>query len=99
MLALMSVVSLEEAVQQANTLRRATTTAVFTRDIARGFRAIEGLRAGRVYVNPTPPSRGAPLSLTGFSPPSSVRRRVGPQNLFDFQAWKEAVIDSVGQRP
>ena len=99
MLALMSVTGLEEAVQQANTLRRATTTAVFTRDIARGFRAIEGLRAGRVYVNPTPPSRGAPLSLTGFSPPSCIRRRVGPPNLFDFEAWKEAVIDSVGQRP
>ena len=52
-----------------------------------------------MFVNPTPPNRGAPLSLTGFSPPSCVRRRVGPQNLFDFAAWKEAVIDSVGQRP
>jgi len=72
---------------------------VFTRDIARAFRAIEGLRAGCVHVNPTPPNRGAPLSLTGFSPPSSLRRRVGPQSLFDFEAWKEAVIDSVGQRP
>jgi len=99
MLALMSVAGLEEAVQQANALRGAATTAVFTRDIARGFRAIEGLRAGRVYVNPTPPSRGEPLTLTGFSPPSCIRRHAGPQSLFDFEAWKEAVIDSLGQHP
>jgi acyl-CoA reductase-like NAD-dependent aldehyde dehydrogenase len=99
MLALMSVAGLEEAIQQANTLRRDATTAVYTRDIGRGLRAMEGLRAGRVYVNPTPPGRGVPLPLTGFSPPSCIRRHAGAENLLHFEAWKVAVIDSLGQRP
>ncbi len=99
LLAVLSVSGLEDAVEQANALRRAATVAVYTRDIARGFRAIEGLRAGRVHVNPTRPAPGVPLSLTGFSPPSRIRRHGEPQRFFEFEAWKEAVIDSVAQRP
>lgn len=99
MMAMIPVANLEEAVQQANALRRAATAAVYSRDIARGFRAIEGLRAGRVHVNPMPLGRGVPAPLTGFSPPSSVRRRGGSHHLVDFEGWKEAVIDSVGERP
>lgn len=98
-LAVMSVAGLEETVEQVNTFCHDVTIAVYTRDIARGFRAIEGLRAGRVYVNPTPPNRGAPLPLTGFSPLGRIRRHAGPESPFDFGAWKEVVIDFVGQRP
>jgi alpha-ketoglutaric semialdehyde dehydrogenase len=99
LLTVMSMAGLDDAIEQANTLRRAATVAVYTRDLARGLRAIEGLQAGRVCVNPTRPSPGAPLSLAGFTPSSRMRRHAGPQSLVDFGAWKEAVIESVGPRP
>jgi alpha-ketoglutaric semialdehyde dehydrogenase len=99
LLALLPVVNADDAVEQANAFRRAATVVVYTRDLARGFRVIEGMRAGRVFVNPTPPSPGAPLALAGFSPPARLRRLAGPQSLSDFEAWKEAVVDSAGPRP
>jgi aldehyde dehydrogenase (NAD+) len=98
-LALLSVAGLDETIEQVNVFRHDVTTTVYTRDIARAVRAIDSVRAGRVYVNPIPPNRGAPLPLTGFSPLSRIHRQAGSQNLVDFGAWKEVGIDSVGQRP
>ena len=98
-LALMSVAGLEEAVEQVNAFRHDSAIAVYVRDIARGFRAIEGLRGGRVYVNPAPANRGARSPLASFGPPSHIRCHAGLRNLFEFGAWKEAVIDIFGQRP
>ena len=97
MLALIPVASQEEAVQQANALRRDATAAVYSRDMARGFRAVATLRARRVYVNPMSLGRGVPTPLAGFRPPGSVRRRGGSDNLVDFEEWREAVIDSIGE--
>jgi len=99
LVALMPVATLEDAIEQANAFRRSATVAVYTRDMARGFRAIEGMRSGRVYVNPTPTNPGEPSSLSRFCSPGRVRHLAGPQRLLEFEAWKEAVIDSVVPRP
>ncbi len=99
LLACMPVANAEDAIEQANAVRRAAAVMVYTRDLARGFRAIEGLRAGRVFMNPVFPGSGAGSSLTGFCAPARLRHLVGPQRFPDFEAWKEAVVDSVGQRP
>jgi aldehyde dehydrogenase (NAD+) len=99
LVALLPVASLEDALEQANTFRRAATVVVYTRDLASGFRVIDGMRAGRVFVNPPPPSSGTALSLAGFCPPAGLRRLAGLKSLSDYEAWKEAVVDSVGQRP
>ena len=96
---LLPVTSLEDAVEQANGVRRSAAVAVYTRDLARGFRVIEGLRAARAYVNPAPSSPAAAPSLSGFNPPDRARRLAGPQSALDFEVWKEVTIDSVAQRP
>ena len=99
LLTVMSVAGLDDAVEQANALRRTATVVVYARDLARGLRAIEGLRVGCVCVNPTRPSLGAPLSLAGFAATGRLRRHAGPQSLVDFGVRKEAIIESSGARP
>lgn len=99
LLALIPVASLEDGLEHANAFRQAATVVVCTRELARGFRVIEGLRAGRVFVNPPPPTSGTALPLAGFCPPARLRLRAAPQRCVDFEAWKEAVVDSAGPRP
>jgi len=97
-LVILPVAGVEEAVEQANAVRHDVTTMVYTRDLARAFRVVEGLRAARVFVNPTPVQPGSPLPLTGLSQLSRIRRTVVLAILDQFWTWKEATMGSVGKR-
>ncbi len=97
-LALLSVTSLDEAVEYANDGRHHVTTAVYSRDLARAFRVIESLRAGCAHVNPTPTGGDARLSLTGYGQLKRLHREAVGRSIDSFAAWKEVIIDSVGGR-
>jgi aldehyde dehydrogenase (NAD+) len=97
-LAVMSVGSTDEAVQQANAARRAATVAVFTRDLTRALRVAEGLRAGRVQVNPSLAADDAPSSLAGYGRLPRFRLDTGGWTLDRFSAWKEVTIEAIGGR-
>jgi aldehyde dehydrogenase (NAD+) len=97
-LVVLPVASLEEAVEQANIPRRDVTATVFTRDLARGLRVAEGLRAERVFVNPASPKPGTPPPWTGFGRFSRIRGGVVSTYLDALSTWKEATIDAQGKR-
>jgi aldehyde dehydrogenase (NAD+) len=92
------VASLDEAIDQAAIPRRDGTALVFTRDLARGLRAAEGLRAGRILVNPAPPDPGTPFPWTGFSRLGRIRGRGVSSEFEALSTWKEAVVDLLGKR-
>jgi aldehyde dehydrogenase (NAD+) len=92
------IASLEEAVEQASIPRRDATAIIFTRDLARGLRAAEGLRAARILVNPALPKPGTPPTWTGFSRLSWPPRGAVSTHLDTLSIWKEAAIDLQGKR-
>ena len=96
--ALVPVTGLDEAVEQANSVRRGLTAAVYTRDISRAFRAVEGLRAASVYVNAAAGGPGTRPSLVGFGQLGRIRREAAAQNLDGFAVWKTATLDPFGKR-
>jgi acyl-CoA reductase-like NAD-dependent aldehyde dehydrogenase len=95
---LVPVTGLDEAVELANSVRRGLTAAVYTRDISRAFRAVEGLRAASVYVNPAAGGPGTRPSLAGFGQLGRIRREAAAQNLDGFAVWKTATLDPFGKR-
>jgi acyl-CoA reductase-like NAD-dependent aldehyde dehydrogenase len=95
---LVSVTGLEEAVELANSARRDLTAAVYTRDLSRAFRAVDGLRAANVYVNAAAGGAGTRPSLVGFRQLGRIRREAAAQNLDGFAAWKTATLDPFGKR-
>jgi alpha-ketoglutaric semialdehyde dehydrogenase len=95
---LVSVTGLEEAVELANSARRDLTAAVYTRDLPRAFRAVDGLRAANVYVNAAAGGAGTRPSLVGFRQLTRIRREAAAQNLDGFAAWKTATLDPFGKR-
>jgi aldehyde dehydrogenase (NAD+) len=96
--ALVPVAGLDEAVEMANSIRRGLTAAVYTRDISRAFRVVEGLRAGSVYVNAPAGGPGTRPSLAGFGQLRWIRREAAAQNLDGFATWKTATLDPFGKR-
>jgi aldehyde dehydrogenase (NAD+) len=95
---LVSVPGLEEAVELANSARRDLTAVVYTRDLSRAFRAVDGLRAANVYVNAAAGGTGTRPSLVGFRQLGRIRREAAAQNLDGFAAWKTATLDPFGKR-
>ncbi len=96
-MALLSVSSLEDAVEQANAVRHGATTAVYTRDFAKAFRVVDTLRAECIHVNPGPTSGDARLALAGYG-------QFGPlgdpvcRSVWSFAGWKEVCVGSPGGR-
>jgi acyl-CoA reductase-like NAD-dependent aldehyde dehydrogenase len=92
------VSGLEEALDLANAVRHRLVAPVYTRDSSRGFRAIDGLRAGTVAVNP-PAVDGASLSAWAkFGRPGSSGLDGAAPPLTGFADWKAATIDSFAKR-
>ncbi len=97
-LVLLPVSSVEEAVEQANTHRRDVTAIVYARDLARGLRVADGVRAERVFVNPGPLKPGAPPPWTGLRDLDRMRGRAVSTPFDDLLTWNEIHIDVPGQR-
>ena len=98
-LALLSVASAEDAVEQLNAGRPPEATAVYTGDIPRGVRLIETVRAKRVHLNPTPGSPGTAERVTGCDRfLTRMPHRADARDLLTFGFWKTATIDTVARR-
>ena len=96
-LALLSVSSLEEAVEIANTSRYALLSAVYTRDITRAFRAIDLLKARITSVNGSTLDADLHLPLGGMYQTGGGIREGSLQILDVFTEWKTVTVDYSGK--
>jgi acyl-CoA reductase-like NAD-dependent aldehyde dehydrogenase len=94
---LLPVAGLEEAIGAANASRYGLSSAIYSRDISRVFRAIELLEAGITYVNASTIGAEVHLPFGGFRQTGNGRREGGRQALDVFTEWKTVYIDYSGK--
>ncbi len=94
---LLPVASLEEAIEASNSSRYGLSSAIYTRDINRAFRAIELLGAGITYVNASTVGAEVHLPFGGIRQTGNGHREGGRQVLEVFTEWKAVYIDHSGK--
>lgn len=95
--AIIPVESLEEALSVANGTQYGLSLSLYTNDLATGFRAIEELQSGIVYVNA--PTIGAEIQLPfgGVKNTGNGHREAGTVALDQFSEWKSIYVDYSGR--
>lgn len=87
---------LEEAIEIANGVPYGLSSALYTRDVGRAFRALRDLRTGIVYVNS--PTIGAEVHLPfGGTRRTGNGHREGAHVLDAFTEWKTLYVDYSGR--
>ena len=85
------------SVEVANAVRYGLSSAIYTRDINKAFRAIEALGSGITYVNASTIGAEVHLPFGGTRQTGSGHREGGRQVLDVFTEWKTVYIDYSGK--
>lgn len=95
-LSIITVDSLEEAIEVANDVPYGLSSSIYTRDVNAAFRAMRDLYTGIVYVNA--PTIGAEIHLPfgGTKGTGNGHREGGTQVLDVFSEWKSIYVDFSG---
>jgi aldehyde dehydrogenase (NAD+) len=95
--AVMVVDSFEEAIDLINDTPYGLSSSLYTRDVARAFRAIRDIEAGITYING--PTTGAEVHLPfgGVKQTGNGHREAGIAVLDVFSEWKTVYVDFSGQ--
>jgi aldehyde dehydrogenase (NAD+) len=85
--------SFDEALAIANNIQYGLSTAIYTRDVNRAFRAVRDLEAGITYVNA--PTIGAEVHLPfgGVKQTGNGHREGGTGALDFYTTWKSVYVD------
>jgi aldehyde dehydrogenase (NAD+) len=94
---LLSVAGFDEAIEAANSARYGLSSAIYTRDVNKAFRAIELLGAGITYVNASTIGAEVHLPFGGIRQTGNGHREGGRQALDVFTEWKAVYIDYSGK--
>lgn len=96
-LSVIEVKSFEEAIEVLNGTRYGLSSAIYTRDVARAFRAMRDLEAGITYING--PTIGAEVHLPfgGVKDTGNGHREAGTTVYDIFSEWKAVYIDYSGR--
>jgi len=96
-LSVVTVSSLEEAIQVQNSTPYGLSSSIYTRDVNRAMRAIRDIEAGITYVNG--PTIGAEVQLPfgGVKETGNGHREGGPTVIDAFTEWKSVYIDYSGK--
>ena len=95
--ALIPVDSFEEAVAAANSVSYGLSSAIFTRDVNRAFRAMRDLQAGITYVNAGTTGAEVHLPFGGTKDTGNGHREAGQAALDVFTEWKSIYVDYSGR--
>ena len=88
--------SLGDAIAIANSVTYGLSAAVYTKDIANAFRAIEGIEAGLVYVNSSTTGSEVHLPFGGVKQSGSTRE-AGIEGINEFSETKTVYVDYSGK--
>ena len=96
-LSVITVSSLDEAIQVLNGTPYGLSSSIYTRDVNRAMRAVRDIEAGITYVNG--PSIGAEVQLPfgGVKETGNGHREGGPTVIDAFTEWKSVYIDYSGR--
>jgi acyl-CoA reductase-like NAD-dependent aldehyde dehydrogenase len=94
---LIRVHDFEEAIRVANGIRYGLSSAIFTRDVNRAFRAMRDLQAGITYVNAGTIGAEVHLPFGGTKETGNGHREAGQAALDVFTEWKSIYVDYSGR--
>ncbi len=96
-LSVLTVSSLEEAIDVLNATPYGLSSSIYTRDVNRAMRAIRDIEAGITYING--PTIGAEVQLPfgGVKETGNGHREGGPTVIDAFTEWKSVYIDHSGR--
>ena len=88
--------SLENAVQIVNDSRFGLSSAIYTQDVNRAFKAIEKLDTGLTYINSSTIGAEVQLPFGGTKGTGNGHREAGTTALEIFTEWKSVFVDYSG---
>jgi acyl-CoA reductase-like NAD-dependent aldehyde dehydrogenase len=94
---LIRVRDFEEAVQVANGIRYGLSSAIFTRDVNKAFRAMRDLQTGITYINAGTTGAEVHLPFGGTKDTGNGHREAGQAALDVFTDWKSIYVDYSGR--
>jgi aldehyde dehydrogenase (NAD+) len=95
--ALIKVGSLEEAIDVNNGVPYGLSSSIYTRDVNKAFKAVEGIDTGLVYVNAGTIGAEVHLPFGGTRGTGNGHREAGIAALETFTEWKTVFIDYSGK--
>ncbi len=95
--ALIPVRDFDEAVRAANGIKYGLSSAIFTRDVDRAFRAMRDLQTGITYVNAGTTGAEVHLPFGGTKDTGNGHREAGQAALDVFTEWKSIYVDYSGR--
>jgi acyl-CoA reductase-like NAD-dependent aldehyde dehydrogenase len=95
--ALIRVRDFDEAVRAANGIRDGLSSAIYTRDVNRAFRAMRDLQTGITYVNAGTTGAEVHLPFGGTKETGNGHREAGQAALDVFTEWKSIYVDYSGK--
>ena len=95
--ALIKVADFDEAVRVANGIAYGLSSAIFTRDVNKAFRAMRDLQSGITYVNAGTTGAEVHLPFGGTKNTGNGHREAGQAALDVFTEWKSLYVDYSGK--
>jgi aldehyde dehydrogenase (NAD+) len=95
-LAIIACRSLDHAVQIVNDSKFGLSSAVYTQDVNRAFKAIESLDTGITYINSSTIGAEIQLPFGGTKGTGNGHREAGTAALEIFSEWKSVYVDYSG---
>ena len=96
-LSIIEVKSFEEAVEVLNGTRYGLSSSIYTRDVARAFRAMRDFEAGITYINGPTIGAEAHLPFGGVKESGNGHREAGTTVYDIFSEWKSVYVDYSGK--
>src|ERR687883_723557 len=95
--ALIPVADFDEAIRVSNGIRFGLSSAIFTRDVNKAFRAMRDLVAGITYINAGTIGAEVHLPFGGTKDTGNGHREAGQAALDVFTEWKSIYVDYSGK--
>ncbi|MGH7197474.1 MAG: aldehyde dehydrogenase family protein [Candidatus Omnitrophota bacterium] len=95
--AFIKVKDYEEAVRVVNDSFYGLSSSVFTRDVSRAIKSVEGIQSGITYINASTIGAEAHLPFGGVKRSGHGQREAGVTALDIFSEWKTIYIDYSGR--
>lgn len=96
-LSLISVSSLDEAIEAMNSVEYGLSSSIYTNDIKAAFKAIEKIQAGITYVNSSTTGAETHLPFGGVKQTGNGTREAGILGIDEFSEVKTVYIDYSGK--
>jgi aldehyde dehydrogenase (NAD+) len=95
--ALIKVKDFDEAVRAVNGVKYGLSSAIFTQDVNRAFRAMRDLQTGITYINAGTTGAEVHLPFGGTKDTGNGHREAGQAALDVFTEWKAIYVDYSGK--